>query len=84
MQHYLFILNCVAQSTLEPICRTNEHEEYHQAPRVSTHREKKMNEFVKEDYLNLMNSAESASLLAPLEYVDRLDGAKESEISKEW
>jgi len=59
--------------TWKPIHHTNECAEVPQTPRASTHGEK-MNEVVKEEYfLSLVDSAESASLLAPLEEVDRLD-----------
>ena len=43
-----------------------------QAPRVSTHKEEKWNDGIKEEYfLNLADSAEFASWLAPLAEVDK-------------
>ena len=46
---------------------------------ISTHRGEKCNEGVREEYfLNLSDSAEFASRLAPLAEVDKLDGARVS------
>jgi len=61
--------------TQEPICRTNERAQDPQAPTVSTQRGEKWKVVVKKEYfLILADSAEFASLLAPLEEVDTLDG----------
>jgi len=66
--------------TREPIRRTNERAQDPQSPRVSTQRGEKWKVAVKEEYfLILADSAEFASLLAPLEEVDTLDGARVSE-----
>ena len=64
----------------EPIRCTHERALDPQAPRVSTLSGEKWKVVVKVEYfLNLADFAEFASLLAPLEKVDTLDGVRVSE-----
>ena len=77
IKNWRALLSPVCSMTREPIRCTNERALNPQVPRVSTQREEKWKVVVKLEYfLNLADSTEFASLLAPLEEVDTLEGAR--------